>query len=694
MEKRRLNRVLKFLSVLSSFIVFITLFVNVRTKIKFDREQVVNLGQAKEDEKKFNLQQEQAYMQIVINEIKCSKNNQYEIELYNPSPVPVNLEDYFIKYNNKSLQLDFKNKKLIESHNYYVTSIKLDNEMSESHTFSLFYKDSLLDTLQFYGIAAEESFARLGDGSIEVGYFSSTIGKSNNGGKTIYKEYPVLNHMSGFYSEYFDLEIIVKPGMRVYYTLDGSQPTKNSNIYDGKIEITDASVNENKLSARTDINIYGITVPRIKVDKATIVRAIAIDVDGNQSEEIIASYMVMFDKKSKYDDLPLISIITDESYLFDYWAGIYVNGYVYDESLVTTGRIWNGANYWKDWLVDAYIQYFEPSEILGYESNIKLSTYKQDNLNYFQKSLKLTNFVEKNNTSSLAEFTDKSNNCIVLSSGSEDYVLKLRSRLIHELANNCNVATHKYKLCNVLINGEYWGAYNIQDEYDEIYLENRYGINASNIILARGINLIGSENAEGIDELLSFVLNNDLSQSDKYNRFCNMVDIDSVIDYYAINLYNGNIGLTDRDMWLWRSKETSSNTYEDGKWRICLNKLDGVASLDELENYKINTLLGISQEDNLILNALLANKRFLEDLLEKVTSLSIDNYNYDNISLLIENYVQMYEEQMIACSKRFNYTIDNAIYAQYITVLKDFYQHRNEYIIRYIKQYNETMSNK
>ena len=58
---------------------------------------------------------------------------------------------------------------------------------------------------------------------------------------------------SGFYEDEFDLYIDAVGGT-VFYTLDGSTPTCQSNKYTGPIHISDATNNENVYSARTDVS--------------------------------------------------------------------------------------------------------------------------------------------------------------------------------------------------------------------------------------------------------------------------------------------------------------------------------------------------------------------------------------------------------------------------------------------------------
>ena len=107
---------------------------------------------------------------------------------------------------------------------------------------------------------------------------------------------------SGFYNNGFSLTITADDGADIYYTLDGSIPTADSTKYTSPIEIKDASAEENRLSARKDIaqpiDAAEDFVPKSAVDKATVVRAVAIGKNGEQSPVVSNTYFVGFADKA------------------------------------------------------------------------------------------------------------------------------------------------------------------------------------------------------------------------------------------------------------------------------------------------------------------------------------------------------------------------------------------------------------
>lgn len=150
--------------------------------------------------------------------------------------------------------------------------------------------------------------------------------------------------LSGFYDEEFYLEIKCLKET-IYYTLDSSDPDENSLIYTEPILISDASLYENVYSMITDVSLEfkkelkelglvpdnGYSLPASLIDKATVVRAVCIDGEGNSSEINTATYFVGYEDKNCYDDINIISIVTDLDNLFEFENGIYVTGKSFDD---------------------------------------------------------------------------------------------------------------------------------------------------------------------------------------------------------------------------------------------------------------------------------------------------------------------------------------------------------------------------
>ena len=141
---------------------------------------------------------------------------------------------------------------------------------------------------------------------------------------------------SGFYDTVFHLSISAEPGTEIYYTLDGSTPDTGSLRYTAPIPVKDRSPEKNTLSMQRGIaqplEQEDAFLPKDAVDKATVVRAVAVDKNGKQSGVVTNTYFVGFGEKAAYyRNMKIVSLITDAKNLFDYETGIYTAGRKYDE---------------------------------------------------------------------------------------------------------------------------------------------------------------------------------------------------------------------------------------------------------------------------------------------------------------------------------------------------------------------------
>ena len=129
---------------------------------------------------------------------------------------------------------------------------------------------------------------------------------------------PVFSAESGFYDEEFSLTLSSGPEYTIYYTTDGSDPRSSDStfIYTSELLVFDNTNHANVYSAITDISLTGYIPPEHKIDKGIIIRAVAKNADGTYGPVVTNSYFVGKDA-SYYKDMRVISMVTDEDYLFD-----------------------------------------------------------------------------------------------------------------------------------------------------------------------------------------------------------------------------------------------------------------------------------------------------------------------------------------------------------------------------------------
>ena len=159
--------------------------------------------------------------------------------------------------------------------------------------------------------------------------------------ETIYIKPPAFSRISGFYPNNFKLKLSSEENTTIYYTLDSTDPRNSTTTKKFKdyILIYDRSSEPNVYSSvgvsRTfPVSIstsFDYKVPFYPVDKAMIVRAVTKNSKGEFSEIITKTYFITNEDLYKYQDLTVISIVTDPDNLFRPDIGIYVTGNMYIE---------------------------------------------------------------------------------------------------------------------------------------------------------------------------------------------------------------------------------------------------------------------------------------------------------------------------------------------------------------------------
>ncbi len=148
-----------------------------------------------------------------------------------------------------------------------------------------------------------------------------------------------------------------------------------------------------------------------------------------------------------------------------------------------------------------------------------------------------------------------------------------------------NVSTTAYRPCLAYLNGEYWGLMALREHYSDYYIKQNYGVDDDNVTMfeVKGDIIFDDGDEDGIqyvNELKNLLndlrFNNSSTIEAAFYDLSKKIDVDSFIDallaeYYCCNWdYVGNLN----NLKMWRSMDTSSKKYEDGKWRFCLHDTD------------------------------------------------------------------------------------------------------------------------
>lgn len=504
----------------------------------------------------------------------------------------------------------------------------------------------------------------------------------------------VFSKKSGFYDEDFYLSLYA-PTDEIYYTLDGSEPTKDSHKYGGPLHIFDASQKENTNSMRTDLSSEFLAantmykVPDYLIDKCTILKVAYYDREGNKSKAEEQVYFVGFDEKKGYNDVNIISIVAEPDALFSDERGIYVLGDAFEEYKMNADYenikeyAWE-ANYKNsgiEWERPAYIHIFNTKRDLVLSQLIGIRIQGGVSRSFYPKSLNIYARNEYGNNQLSYDFfgTGYYPQRVTLSSGGNDYYGKMKDRLGAELSQELNFSTMHYMPYVLFLNGEYWGFYYLTEKYDENYVEHYYNINKDNVIMIKqgGLEAGFEEDYSIYEEMRSFIESADMKNDENFQKACNLIDMESFIDYYAAEIYMARNGdWPSANYALWRSREISEKIYEDGKWRWMLFDVN-TSALD----YKLiehDTIAYVMKECEMFAN-LSNNEQFKELFSKRVREMRDVFFEENIINTKLDEYKLFMSEPMETHYRRF-FGVSNDEFHNRRRRIREFAYSRKEFI--------------
>lgn len=468
------------------------------------------------------------------------------------------------------------------------------------------------------------------------------------------------------------------------------------------------STNFSRYSSKDGVTCYIESPSNEAVDKCTVIRAVAKNSDGEVVDTAEATYFIGTAEehiegikescKAAGMSLAVISITMDYDDLFDYENGIYVKGATFDKSLEEfkkTNKNFKGedtrkllANYsqrGREWEREAHIEMFEMSDttcetVLSQGCGIRIQgNYSRSDV---QKGFRL--YARSEYGASKFEYAlfgdelvdiegktiDTFDTFVLRAGGNCAFTCKYNDTFWQDLAAEMDIATKKSRPCVVYLNGEYWGLYILEEDYSDDFFEDHYNVNKEDVVLYKGdaetydigykLDLgeipKGEEVTYYFEDLLNFFDTYDNLKSDEaYEEFAKLVDIESVMDYFAVEVWINNKWDWPGKNWsMWKTTTVdSSNEYNDGKWRFCLYDIEfgGVSGSSDAstntikeDNYKPKGLLDMDTDNPAVLcfAYLMTNEGFRTEYCNKLLSLSDTIFEKELALSVLDEYESIY----------------------------------------------------
>lgn len=641
-------------------LLFVVFLLYVNKQQSFQQQQLQNISQQEGTENMFVSAKEQ---DLCINEI-CKRG---WIEIYNRNETEADISSYQVLCGGAQVTLPEGAK--IGRGGFWAVDLTVESGC----TVELYSEDgALYDSVYVPQLEGEESFARKEDGGDSFGYLGSSREQSNGTAEPIVKDFLYFDVQSGFYNQDLQVEVVAPEGHQVYYTLDGSKPTLESEKYSGGIHISNRTIEDNVYSAFNNLSIRTSFTPRDKVEKCTVIRAASFDAEGKWGQEVTACYFVANGNKSMYQNLPVISICAQPEKLFGYEEGLYTSGKVYEDALASDTAGSTSANYYMDYTAEAYVQYFGADKQFKAEAAGLLQTYDDGFLDFVQKSLLLSVGGKR----------------FLLNAGGNDDSLKIRDLFLHGIMQDTEAKMIEIQPCIVFLEGEYWGVYLLQRDWDEKALESQYGIPAGNLACVVGGRSKVPENQPLYDELYGYVVNTDLSKEAAYRQLEQMMDIQSFLDCYCAHIYIADSNwMSGNDVAFRTISAEGKATVDDGKWRFVFAGADyGMGSLP-LSSPSINTYLRPAIAKDAFVNSLMQNPEFKQRYLQTMQKYAEEIFTEDKVEAGLEDLSVIYKKGVQASHSRFGGVLSDAAYRNGIENIKAFFQKRKEYILKYTQEF-------
>ena len=718
---------------------------------------------------------------ILINEVCTSnlsvihdKNNKYPdwIELYNPEDHDISLDGWSISNSGKKLRKYVFPDVTISANGYLLlfadgtkTEIEEDPDapfsfknyimtgrgsVSEVDTteihlpFTLTSKGeriylsdksrSLVDTVEIPAMKYNASWGRTKDGGNEMGEMIPSPGSSNDSAEETNEATlaePVFSKKSGFYDDDFELSITSMEGSEIRYTLDGSVPTKNSELYRGPILINDRSDEENLYAGIEDISVDFLPyanseshLPEDPVDKCTVVRAVVFDESGNYSEIATASYFVGFQDKSAYDDYGIISLVTDPDNLFGYDNGIYVVGktggdYFKEQVTLSSDALkyvsenpdvpldgtvsicgitlndWTPSNYTErgpEWERETDVAVFGADDrSLIMEQTVGLRIKGNRTRNNAQKSFNLFARSAYGQDTFKVPFLDgdEGERSITLYTGANDERTKTKDRLVSRLTKDLEFGTIEYgPIYYVFLNGEYWGAYEAAERQNAEYIAKHYGVRSDDVVMVKNGAL--SEGTADDEKLYNdlkhylYTYGDDFADDKVYEDFAEIVDIDSMIDYYAARIYiESGADWPGSNIAFWRSRTVTDSPYSDGKWRFLM--FDN--NLNMLQSSVSKNMIEFASSGGDMFASCMQNEGFRRAFSKRMKELMDTVYEPSNVKSVINDISEMTERAAVNSEKRwYGSDADEGYFKKRMDEILGFFNERQVWMNKFLEE--------
>lgn len=478
-----------------------------------------------------------------------------------------------------------------------------------------------------------------------------------------YKEQEIAFSLEeSFYSEDQELQLSTLLDSDIYFTMDGSLPDKNAQLYREPVKLTAG-----------------------KEPKAVTIRAAAYYGEGEASEIYTKTYFLGNEIEERFST-KIVSITGDPESFYGYDQGILVPGRIRDEYVFenpgveftdTAPANYNLRGMESERPVHVEIWEADGTEMISQDMGVRV--YGGTSRGNDRKSLRLIARKDYGEgrisyeifPESVSDWTGKPiteyKRLVLRNHGNDHEKAYLRNELGHRLAKDAGfLDTQEFCGASVWLNGEYYGFEWLEENYDQVYFETHYGTKSGEGSWQILSPHRGNANTELEDEaeaqaawdfnLMYAYRYQDLRDDLVFAKLEEQLDVDNFLKYCAIEIYLSNPDWPDNNCkaYRWHGAGNHYNgPYLDGRWRFLLYDLDvGMerTGSSRADNPSLGEVLGEEESswnrEEPLLRAILQREDMRKRFTEIMEELMEGAFSYEHACRVIEGIQREMEKEL------------------------------------------------